>query len=378
MNPNSKIIKTIISFFSVVAILIFVFFLTKDFLSSDESNLDDIFYEDNSSGNFLLLENDIVDKFLEEEKKLKNFSEEEEENKISLPGCQILGYDLDHGKTKLFYSKNSVPMGEKCNYFAKERTCDKGFLLGDVSYPYENCIESNSCVSESGKVFENGRSVTFYSEAKVPHGLDCKNYSQVRTCADGIFSGNSEYNFLTCQLDEQSGCLFDGEYFSEGTSRGFYSKDSLPYGEFCSDNFQLKTCTGGVFMGDDIYNKGSCKTEGASGCSIDGVFLEHGQSADFYTDDFLSYTENCQNISQVRTCSNGFLSGSNSYSHSSCEVKKAENCFVKGEEIASGSSKVFYSQENAEGGICVAYAQNRYCEDGVLSGDNNYTHSTCN
>lgn len=63
-------------------------------------------------------------------------------------------------------------------------------------------------------------------------------------------------------------------------------------------------------------------------CSVNGTVVRHGESRKFYKDKIVPFGESCEEDTQVRTCSNGVMSGSSKYSYPVCVV----------EETASGKA----------------------------------------
>ncbi|OGG72990.1 hypothetical protein A3A38_01085 [Candidatus Kaiserbacteria bacterium RIFCSPLOWO2_01_FULL_53_17] len=55
-------------------------------------------------------------------------------------------------------------------------------------------------------------------------------------------------------------------------------------------------------------------------CTLDGVTVLHGQSWIFYSTNTVQSPNTCSSVAQTRTCTNGTLSGSNTYNRASCTV----------------------------------------------------------
>jgi hypothetical protein len=104
-------------------------------------------------------------------------------------------------------------------------------------------------------------------------------------------------------------------------------------------------------------------------CNFNGQTMSSGQSVTAYQSSAVAYGQSC--VSQVRSCSNGTLSGS--YPYASCAVQPAGSCTLGGETIASGQSGTFYS--SSSGSSCASI--NRLCTNGTLSGSAAYDFASC-
>jgi hypothetical protein len=63
--------------------------------------------------------------------------------------------------------------------------------------------------------------------------------------------------------------------------------------------------------------------------------------------------------------------------YASTTVTVQAPCTLDGVTIQSGESATFYSSQTASGQLCSSIAQSRTCTDGVLSGSGTYQYSTC-
>lgn len=97
----------------------------------------------------------------------------------------------------------------------------------------------------------------------------------------------------------------------------------------------------------------------------DGATLVNGQSRTYYA----STTGSC--VGQNRLCTNGVLSGTNAYTHSTC------NRTCVGPDGSTLQGWEGYSYFNSTTAPCVS--QYRYCDanTGLMSGDSSYSHLTC-
>jgi hypothetical protein len=148
-----------------------------------------------------------------------------------------------------------------------------------------------------------------------------------------------------------------------------YAQASVPFGGSCQS--EVRSCSNGQLSGSFISP--ACTVTPAADCSVNGVSVKHGSSTTLYVSSSVPFGQTCQ--SQQRTCTNGILSGT--ATNSSCVVENAppaQSCTLNGKTIASGSVvTVFESTSVAYGKTCAS--QSRTCTNGILSGS--YTSETC-
>jgi hypothetical protein len=118
-------------------------------------------------------------------------------------------------------------------------------------------------------------------------------------------------------------CLFAGRQIPNGVAVVAYQQGGLPAGYSCMNSgfYQLRLCTNGVLSG--TYLNASCTVSGATGasCSFDGRSILHGNATVAYQQGNLPTGYNCNSLPyyQLRTCSNGSLSGT--YTQASCRAQ---------------------------------------------------------
>lgn len=105
-----------------------------------------------------------------------------------------------------------------------------------------------------------------------------------------------------------------------------------------------------------------------------GSTVTHGNSVTAYQASTVPYGSSC--ASETRTCNDGTLSGT--YTYSSCSVNSPANCTLDGATVAHGESRAFYSTQTAPSGqLCSSYAESRTCTNGTLSGSATYEFASC-
>jgi hypothetical protein len=105
---------------------------------------------------------------------------------------------------------------------------------------------------------------------------------------------------------------------SSGTSRSFYTASAAPAGTLCSAIRQARTCTSGTLSGTATYKFASCTDD--KSCTLDGVTVQDGDSALFYSARTVAYGTTCGSVSKNRTCTNGTLSEAATYKYAGCSV----------------------------------------------------------
>jgi hypothetical protein len=200
---------------------------------------------------------------------------------------------------------------------SQTRTCTNGVLSG--TYTYSNCTVGGPCFCTLpwGGNIANGASVTAYLASSVACGSTCT--FQTRTCATGVLSGSYTYSSCSVAACPLSCNLPWGGTIDSGQSITAYLASSVAYGSTCSS--QTRTCTNGVLSGTYTYS--NCTIGGPCSCTLPwGGTIDSGQSVTAYLTSSVACDSTC--TFQTRTCSNGVLSGS--YNSSSCYVQNCSDC----------------------------------------------------
>jgi hypothetical protein len=77
-------------------------------------------------------------------------------------------------------------------------------------------------------------------------------------------------------------------------------------------------CSGGVLYGDEEYKFWDCQKKEPKDCNINGVIISHGTSRTLYSKTSASRTKTCRFYAQIRECQDGLLSGQEEYVHPTC------------------------------------------------------------
>lgn len=296
--------------------------------------------------------------------------------------CSIDGISIPSGNTRKLYSKKTVLNGQYCETFAKNRTCTDGSLDGDSDHVYATCsiAAAKACdvvVTGVGTTtILSGATRNMYSVSTVAYNASCETYRQARTCNDGELSGSAAYKYGACSVTPAKACTLDGIEYPHGTKRNFYSRKLAPSGGACTSYDQERTCTNGNWNGTATYQYAVCAVTGKAWCRSDDKYVEHGTSATFYLDNSTAYGQPCAPLS--RTCTNGVLSGSNSYQYASCVEGTPRTCTLDSVTVAHNGTRTFYSANQSSSALsCEEAALVRRCVDGNLSGPDDYRYAAC-
>jgi peptidoglycan hydrolase-like protein with peptidoglycan-binding domain len=289
--------------------------------------------------------------------------------------CSQGGIQMASGTVHDFYTVSQAPTGTSCAGYLQTRQCINGSLSGNPGYQYASCSDAAQQCTVNGNTVANGASFTYYARAQVSSNESCGSYAQTRTCTNGVMSGSTNYQYLTCTLRTPDSCSVGGTTIQSGQSRIFYKQDAATSTASCSAYGQTRTCNDGVLSGDGAYTKTSC-TAGA--CSVNGLTLPNGSSTALYLAQNIPTSEQCSSYVQTRSCSNGTLSGNAAYQYSSCAPVSSGSCALDSVVLSSGQAATFYSTSTAAvGTTCGAVSQTRTCASGTLSGTASYNRASC-
>lgn len=293
--------------------------------------------------------------------------------------CTLGGISIAHGYSRTFYSKSQATYNtETCGQFALTRTCNNGVLSGSSAYTYAGCVQGTaaSCTL-GGTTVSHGSSHTFYSKEYGAGTSGCSGASLSRECNNGTLSGSSTYSYASCTTIAEGACRIDGITLANGESKTLYSATTPASGQACSAISQTRTCTNEVLSGSSTYKYATC-TDPNPGCVVDGVAVSSGSSRTFYLQKHVPSTESCSSYGISRTCTNGALTENSSYRYASCSVLPEKACLVGDTVYTHGSSTTFFNVTQAPAGTkCTDRDLARTCSNGVMSGSSSYQHTTC-
>lgn len=149
------------------------------------------------------------------------------------------------------------------------------------------------------------------------------------TASAVLGSSGVDYNVYACTnpIVATASCTFNGASVPHGGAVPAFKSSTVSGSAVCEQ--ETRTCSNGTLSGS--YAHASCmKTKASSSggslsCSVGGVTLASGESKKMYLVTAVPTGDSCEEagMTQVRTCTNGVLSGSAAYNRSSCTQSAA-------------------------------------------------------
>jgi hypothetical protein len=284
--------------------------------------------------------------------------------------CLFDGQTIAHGNAITAFTSSSVTFGSSCTDVAQVRTCNDGALSGNAQYAICRVDEPRACLFD-GRTLMHGETVQAFATSTTEFGGECT--TETRQCNDGTLSGS--YAYSSCSIDQPASCLFDGQTIPHNSSVVAFESSRADFGQTCVS--QTRSCVNGQLSG--TYSNATCVVNEPAHCQFNGATVSHGESVIAYNVAQSTETVNC--LSEVRSCTNGVLSGS--FINTACvtpppvippDPTPELGCMVNGKEIASGASvTLFMNSQVVSPAVCES--ELRECKNGVLSGS--ATAETC-
>jgi len=169
------------------------------------------------------------------------------------------------------------------------------------------------------------------------------------------------------EVEVGASCLFiNGSPIQDGDSVAAFESNSVANGERCVS--EVRTCSDGTLSGSFTFN--SCSVASPDSCVFNGETVADGDSVVAFSDSAPAFGESCDRES--RTCSDGTLSGS--FTASSCVVGGPQACSIGGQSVSHGENITTYELSSVTA-PAACRPQTRSCTDGTLSGT--YTNLSC-
>lgn len=221
--------------------------------------------------------------------------------------------------------------------------------------------------SFNGQVIANEGRVVAYQNSTVPEGQSC--VSEIRSCVDGVLYGSFAY--ATCSVTPNASCLFNGQTIPHGGSVTAYTSSTVAFGQSCTSVTEVRTCNNGVLSGSASYS--SCNANSPRACLFNGETLAHGESVKAFESSTTQFGGSC--ISEIRSCQDGTLSGS--FQFGACNIDQPASCLFDGRTLAHGETVAAFPVSSVGfGQTCTP--ETRSCFNGVLSGTNPFASCTVN
>lgn len=286
--------------------------------------------------------------------------------------CNFDGQRIPDKNSVIAYLNPTVPYGEVC--VSENRTCNNGFL--NNSFTFASCrvnpppsdanagqltsinsdVNLNAACRFENRTIPHGTKVIAFRQSTVPALLTCE--MEERVCENGNLTGSFDFSF--CNPGAPAACRFNNQTIAHGVSVFAFGSSTVPLGSQCVQN--IRTCYNGVLSG--LGEFATCAINAPASCVFNQANLAHGQRVQAFFSSTVSSGQTC--LSETRTCNNGYLSGEAPYA--SCLVNQPRSCILNTQTtIPHHSSITLYRSEKSDGdGRCLT--ENRFCEDGTLSG----------
>lgn len=194
--------------------------------------------------------------------------------------------------------------------------------------------------------------------------------SETRRCTDGILSGS--YSNSSCNEIGFQGCTTPwGSTLNSGQSAIAYEFGAVPYGSSCGS--ETRTCNNGALSGSFTYS--GCTVALPVACTSPwGATIISGNSIIAYKNASVPFGSVCE--AQQRDCLNGNLSGS--YGYEACSVQTGASCTLNdGTVLAHGETAARYTAVSVPTvESCSSYQTTVSCSNGTATPSP--TYATCN
>ena len=299
---------------------------------------------------------------------------------------------LKHGDFVKLYTTQSIEC-KSCDQYEVQRQCIDGTLSGDVNAKFQSCdsLACKDCQVTPGYFLKHDESKLLY---KTTQGLNCdaqkkcesSTQSQMRTCNNGLLSGDAVFNQLTC-VNEMCSCTVQNTTYKHGDNVAYYTKSESK----CTDTFACSDagirvaskCTDGkidnVPLGMTIFN--SCQQEQCKCIYKDAAGVEttltDGQKFDVFSQSTVACGTNCSTVKGSVNCSRGKLTGNTAFTFTSCSSNSC-GCMHGDVRIDNGKTMDVFSNATPACGIkCDGIKGKVTCTAGSLSGDTTLMATSC-
>lgn len=245
--------------------------------------------------------------------------------------CNYFGSIIPASGTVSGYLSSSVNYGQTCQRIIA--TCDGATgNLSSLPVQFCNVLSPKSC-SYYGSIYFAGQTVSGYAAISVPYGSVC---AQITATCDGGIGQFDSTPEKTCVVQPPKNCIYSGVTYAPGDTIIGFASASVPYGQSCTPS--VGTCSGATGTFDLIPSVSSCSVQPPTNCVFNGTTLQTGDSITAF-DQFQANGKFCAEGQEVRTCTNGVLSGS--FLYSAC----SENPMVLRIDVKSGdNTRVFIAK----------------------------------
>lgn len=204
--------------------------------------------------------------------------------------------------------------------------------------------------------------------------LSFQNCSKPQISVSEIVESNSFNSLSGCSADSAdpncqpalAKCNFNGLDLEDGEEVTAYLASSVENEGECAS--EVRTCSDGDLSGS--YRFSTCQVRVKKSCLFDGKEIAHGASIMAFNQSTVGFGKTCD--TQVRTCNDGDLSGNAQFA--SCQVGEPMSCLHNGKTYKHLDSVVAYESSSvAYGSSCKN--ETRVCYNGEMSGA--YAYASC-
>ncbi len=240
-------------------------------------------------------------------------------NILSAGGCRFTGGAIAYGERVWAYQNSGVPTGSQC--VVEERACSNGVLSGSFNFRTCSAGAPAACIF-NGQQIESGKSADAFETSSVAFGAQCA--KQSRQCNNGTLSGTFEFG--ACSPGAPLSCLFNGQQIAHGAPPVLaFPTSTVAYDKTCTP--ELRTCRNGVLSGNAGSIFSTCSPGAPASCTLNGQNIPHGGSSGFlFTTASVPFGSMCPAAVQ-RVCTNNVLSNANAV-HATCVTQDPPTCGV--------------------------------------------------
>lgn len=228
--------------------------------------------------------------------------------------------------------------------------------------------EGMTCLYYGSSVLA-AQTVTGYLTSAVPYGQICQ---RLTASCDGQTGQLTAMPVPYCTVLPPKNCTYYGSVYIVGSTISGYAKATVPFGSQCE--IVSSRCNGGTGTFDPIPEL-TCTVLPPRVCSFQGQSLSADEQVSGYESAEVPFGQTCTSV--VGTCSGATGLVSPLPASLSCSVTPPLNCQLDGQTILHGQSLSSFSIASAENTFCSENQQERICNNGVLTGDQNYKFSSC-
>lgn len=309
------------------------------------------------------------------------------------------GREIADGATVDMFSSAKASCGQTCAQRMQQATCENGSLVRVPGYDFLSCEEAQcaACELPWGEQLAEGARIDVFRRSEVGCKESCQKSSV--TCSGGNLVGAnlSTYPYPSCVILDCQQCTTPwGDVVDDGTNVRFYSVDTLPCGQKCSDHDIYLKCTAGKFpdtVDYTVFKHETCTTEQCLKCDTPwGTTVNNNVQVSAFKKATVPCDQSCLDAGNItsRVCVDGTLTGPSDFAYGSCSPEVCDEgggapgyvCrmpWSKGNALP-GTEISAYTKESVDcSDNCDKYRVTRKCriEDGLWDGHPGAIYKNC-